>query len=73
MMNTETHCEQLAARLQTMANEEGLVDVKFFLNPSDEATKDVVCKEVNLLFRAMDVGDFYNLEFDDGTHRSHSL
>ena len=69
MMTTLTHCDELTARFGRMATEEGLVDVKFFLDTSDEATKSVVCSEVSRLFAAVDAGARYVLDFKDGSRQ----
>ena len=50
-----------------MADNDGLVDVKFFLDTSDEATANVVCEEVTRLFSAMNADEYYDLDFKDGT------
>ena len=43
-MTMRNHCDELSARFGQMASE-GLLDVKFFLDTSDEATKSVVCTQ----------------------------
>ncbi len=65
-MSTRNHCDELSARFGQMASE-GLLDVKFFLDTSDEATKTVVCTEVNRLFAAVDAGEHYALDFKDAS------
>jgi hypothetical protein len=61
------HCDDLAHRFEKMSSE-GLLDVKFFLDTSDEATQSVVCAEVNLLFAAIDASEHYALDFRDASH-----
>ena len=65
-MTMRNHCDELSARFGRMADE-GLLDVKFFLDTSDEATKTVVCTEVNRLFDAVDSGLHYSLDFKDAS------
>lgn len=67
-MNTHNPCNELASRFDRMATE-GLVDVKFFLDTSDEASKSVVCGEVNRLFEAVEAGDAYILDFKDASRQ----
>lgn len=52
-MHTQTECDTLAASVQTMVGE-GLVDMKFFVRNTDEASTETVCAEVNALFEAID-------------------
>lgn len=63
-MNPTTHCDDLAARFERMAAE-GLVDVKFFVRNSEEATSEVLCGEVNRLYAAVDRNDAADLDFND--------
>jgi hypothetical protein len=65
-MTTLNHCDELTARFSRMATG-GLVDVKFFLDTSDEATQSVVCDEVNRLFAAVDANEHYVLDFKDAS------
>ena len=66
-MDNHTRCDELSTRFQNMADNDGLVDVKFFLDTSDEATANVVCEEVTRLFSAMNADEYYDLDFKDGT------
>jgi hypothetical protein len=65
-MNMQSHCDDLANRFSRMADD-GLVDVKFFLAVSDEATKSVLCDEVGRLFAAVEAGEDYDLDFKDAS------
>ena len=67
-MDKHSECNELAVRFGKMADD-GLVDVKFFLDTSDEATKEVVCGEVNRLFEAVEAGEVYDLDFKDSTRQ----
>jgi hypothetical protein len=62
-----TECERLTDRFNAMRNN-GLVDVKFFLRNTDDATKDAVCAEVNAMLDAVDAGECVKLEFNDSYH-----
>lgn len=66
-MTMHTHCDDLAVRFARMASDDGLVDVKFFLDSSDEASTSVVCTEVGRLFAAVDRGEHYPLDFKDAS------
>ena len=62
-MTHQTPRETLAARYERMAAEDGLVDVKFCLRNSAEATSDQVCGEINAMYDALDRGEFKPLRF----------
>ncbi len=62
MEKTLSEREKLAARYETM-KAAGLVDVKFFLNNSGEATTEQVCREVNAMYAAVDNGALKPLDF----------
>ena len=59
-----SECEALTARFSAMRTQ-GLVDVKFLLQNTDEATADQVCSEVIGMLSALDQGDFIPLNFAD--------
>jgi hypothetical protein len=63
-MTQNSHCDQLADRFARL-EQDSLVDVKFFLAPADEATREVLCHEVNRLFAAYDTGAYDDLDFKD--------
>lgn len=67
-MTMQNPCQELATRFDRLATE-GLVDVKFFLDPSDAATKTSVCSEVNRLFAAVDTDAAYILDFKDSSRQ----
>ncbi len=67
-MQNQTECTTLATRFEKMAAG-GLRDVKFFVRTSDEATAESLCREVNLLYDAVDRGEESPLDFKD-TSRS---
>lgn len=45
----------------------GLVDVKFLLGNTAEATSEEVCREVNAMYAAVDRNDMKSLDFGDRT------
>ena len=57
--------EHLASRFATMAADEGLVDVKFYVNNSEEASTGDVSREVERLYEALERGDSAILNFQD--------
>lgn len=59
--------EHLASRFETMAASEELVDVKFYVNNSEEASAGDVCREVDRLYEALERGDSAILDFKDGS------
>jgi hypothetical protein len=63
-MEKSTHCADLAERFEKMAAD-GLVDVKFFVRNSEEATVEVLCDEVTRLYEAVDRGEASPLDFND--------
>jgi hypothetical protein len=65
-MDTHSNCNELAARFEKMAAD-GLLDVKFSVRNSDEATADAVCKEVLSLYEAVGRGEETDLDFKDTT------
>lgn len=66
-MDTTSHCDELAARFEKMAAA-GLLDVKFFVRNSDEATAEGLCNEVNRLYAAVERGESRILDFKDAKH-----
>ena len=60
--------QKLAARYVDM-QAAGLVDVKFFLRNSGEATTEQVSGEINAMYDAHARGDFRALDFGDLTIR----
>lgn len=61
--------DRLADRFGEMARKEGLVDVKFLLKPSDEATAEGVCEEINALLDAVAGGSCAPLDFKDSARK----
>ena len=49
-----THCDQLVERVNARAASQELVDVKFFLANTEEASVDLVCQELSRLYDALD-------------------
>ena len=64
VMKEADQCATLADRFERMAAE-GLVDVKFFLRNLDEAASEMVCKEVNRLYEALENKEAVPLNFKD--------
>ena len=64
-MTLVSECERLGGRLQRM---EGLLDVKFLLGNTDDATLEAVCGEVNSLLDAVDRGEDTPYKFDASRH-----
>ena len=56
---------KLVARFEQMAVD-GLLDVKFYVRNPDEAMTETVCREVNRLYQAVDLGEAEKLDFKDG-------
>ena len=54
---------ELAGRFETMAKEDGMLDVKFYF--TGEASPEQVCEEVNRLYRAVENKEFVELDFKD--------
>jgi hypothetical protein len=69
MNNVE--CHNLAGLVQAKVHQ-GLKDMKFFLGNDDAGTEEV-CLEVNSLYRAIENGDFKELDFGDRRWREASL
>lgn len=63
-MDRFSESKKLAARFDKKAAD-GLVDVKFFVRNPDEATTELVCREVNRLYDAVDRGEAEVLDFKD--------
>ncbi len=57
-------CERLSQEFKKM-EAEGLVDVKFLLRNTDEATAEEVCDEVYEMLAAYKRGDAVDLDFQD--------
>lgn len=66
MENTKTECQKLADRFASMAANEELQDVKFYV--AGEVAPEQACREVNRLYDALDNGESAALDFKD-THR----
>ena len=56
---------KLSDRCNEMARA-GLVDVKFLLRDTSDATKEIVCGEVNAMLDALDRGEAVGFAFNDG-------
>lgn len=59
-----SECEKLSKRFEKM-QADGLVDVRFHLRNLDEATPEMVCREVNAIYGALDRGEFVKLDSKD--------
>lgn len=57
-------CDALSERFATMARS-GVVDVKFCIRNSQEATVEVICEEITALLDAKERGDSKPLIFGD--------
>jgi hypothetical protein len=57
--------DTLAKRYEAMAEHQGLVDVKFFLRNTEEATTEQVCREVCDMYDALDNGESKPLVFQN--------
>jgi hypothetical protein len=66
-MDHVQECDRLSQRF-AQKRAEGLVDVKFFVRNHDEATVESVCREVNRLYDAVELGEAEDLDFKD-SHR----
>ena len=55
-------CRSLADRFR-QKQEEGLVDIKFYLRNKSEAASEQICREVNSLYAAIDRGEWAPLDF----------
>ncbi|HEX7873040.1 MAG TPA: hypothetical protein VF475_09025 [Sphingobium sp.] len=64
-MEMSSERKTLSDRYARMETEEGLVDVKFLLSNTAEATTDEVCFEVNAMYEALDRGESKVLDFGD--------
>ena len=62
-----TEFDRLASRFKEEAADRGLVDVKFLLRNTDEATQEDVCRGVNDMLDAFDRGDAVDLDFKDAS------
>ena len=63
-MERESQRDKLAAHFEKMAAQ-GLVDAKFYLRNLDEAVTEQVCREVNRLYGAIEMGEQVPLDFKD--------
>ena len=59
-----TECAKLADRFVQMEGQ-GLVDVKFLLRNTDEATAEDVCREVTDMLDAFERNEAVKLDFKD--------
>jgi hypothetical protein len=64
-----SECGRLADRFRKMAEQDGLLDVKFFLSNGAEAAAEQVCHEVNAMYQALDAGEARPLHFGDTKRR----
>ncbi|WP_373486684.1 hypothetical protein [Blastomonas sp.] len=55
--------DTLAKRYKAMAETDGLVDVKFYLRNTEEATTEQVCREVCAMYEALDNSESKPLVF----------
>lgn len=60
----EVACTTLAGRFEDKRRA-GLIDVKFLLRNSQEASAEEVCAEVEAFYCAVDAGKVKNLDFGD--------
>ena len=61
---TDDACDAVAALYKQKKNN-GLIDVKFFVDDAYKATREVVCREVLRLEEAITNGDYEDLVFND--------
>ena len=66
-MDHVQECDKLSQRF-AQKRVSGLVAVKFYVRNHDEATGEAVCREVNRLYDAVEMGDAEDLDFKD-SHR----
>ena len=64
-------CDKLATRFEKMEGQ-GLVDVKFLLRNTDDATAELVCREVNDMLDAFEGGEAVPLDFKDSNRVQHN-
>jgi hypothetical protein len=67
-MDVQSECQKLAARFATMSAD-GLLDVKFYMKNTDEVESEALCREVNLMYEAVDCGEEQPLDFGDASRR----
>jgi hypothetical protein len=65
-MEKLSYRDALVARYDLMKNQ-GLVDVKFLLRNTSEATTELVCREVEEMYAALERGESKALDFNDKT------
>lgn len=61
----KTHCNKLAELFAKKVQDDGLVDVKFYLRNLEEAAEEQVCQEVVALYAAVEREEFAVLDFKD--------
>lgn len=64
-MENNAASDVLAGRYSEMKADNGLVDVKFLLRNTEEATTEQVCREVEAMYNAFDRGEYKKLDFND--------
>jgi hypothetical protein len=63
-MTNETESEKLAFQLQKFAAD-GLVDIKFCIRNAEESAEELVCREVNMIYDAIERNEYRVLDFQD--------
>ena len=61
--NEKTECQKLAERFASMAKDDGLLDVKFYV--AGEVASEQACREVNRLYEALDNDESSELDLND--------
>ena len=64
----KTECEKLATRLEKM-EQDGVVDVKFFLKNQEEASLEDACREAHDMLEAVECGEYEPAAFNDSYRR----
>jgi hypothetical protein len=59
----KTECQKLAERFASMAKNDGLLDVKFYV--AGEVASEQACREVNRLYEALGNSESTELDFKD--------
>jgi hypothetical protein len=72
-MENNAASDVLAGRYTQMKVDSGLVDVKFLLRNTAEATTEQVCREVEAMYSAFDRGEYKKLDFNDRSATNNSI
>ena len=60
---------KLSRRYAKQKEEEGLVDVKYYLRNTDDAVTEQVCHDVNKLYESVENGGAVELNFKDSRRK----